>query len=104
MAKNIVVLPVHDSFLVQTEFEPELIEGMQQAFANVMKSQARLKDPELPKDAFEHLGPDPVRLVRNIRESYHNDYVLSWRKQHPEPSHPNLSYYPPYRFPDGELL
>lgn len=103
MAKNIVALPIHDSFLVQAEFEPELRYTMQEAFTSVMKSKAQLKDAELPEDAFEHLNRDPVQLVKSIQESYHNDYVLSWRKQHLEPSHPNLSYYPPYRFPDGEL-
>ena len=104
MAKNIVALPIHDSFLVQAEFEPELNKAMQEAFKSVMKSKAQLKDAELPEDAFEHLNGDPMQLVKSIRESYHNDYVLSWRKQHLEPSHQNLSYYPPYRFPDGELL
>ena len=104
MTKHIVALPIHDSFLVQAEFEPELMDAMQEAFTSVMNSQAQLKDAELPEDAFEHLYKDPIQLERNIRESYHRDYVLSWRKQHPEPNHPNLSYFSPYRFPDGELL
>ena len=105
MTQNIVVLPVHDSFLVQAEFEPELVAAMRQAFAAQMNAQAQLKDAEMPQDAFQPLGRSRNldRLVEAHRQSFHHLYVQSWRHQHPQPLHPNLSYFPPYRFPDGEL-
>lgn len=103
--QSIVALPVHDSFLVQAEFEPELIATMRSAFTAEMGAVAKLKAPELPQDGFEALGKlrDWSRLLQAHRDSHHHRYVLSWRQQHPQPKHSNLSYYPPYRFPDGQL-
>ena len=106
MDQRIVALPVHDSFLVQEEFEPELITAMRQEFAAVMQADAHLKDTELPIDAFAELGShgNLGRMTDALKGAFHSEYVMSWHRQHHSPAHTNLSRYPPYRFPDGELL
>lgn len=103
--QNIVVLPIHDSFIVQSEFEPELVQAMRLDFAIQFNAEARLKDAELPQDGFEEFGrKHPLqRLMEAHNESLHDRYLRSWFQQHPQPAHPNLSLFPPYRFPDGEL-
>lgn len=102
MKQKIVALPVHDSFLVQAEFERELQEAMQRAYAACMDAQAQLKDAELPEDAFEKIfnAEDPQRFMDELQQAWHHAYVTSWRMQNPEPQHPNLSFFAPYRFPD----
>lgn len=102
MSQGIVALPVHDSFLVQEEFQSELIVAMKEAFASVMGAAANLKSPELPMDGFESLQKrrDLQYLLLAHKESLHDAYVKSWLQQHPHPKHPNLSLWPPYRFPD----
>ena len=102
MGQGIVALPVHDSFLVQREFESELIAAMQAEFVSVMGAHTSLKETELPIDGFAKLKMrrDLNPLMKALRDSVHDRYVRSWRLQHLEPKHPNLSYYPPYRFPD----
>lgn len=105
MEQRIVALPVHDSFLVQEEFEPELITAMRQEFAAVMQTDAQLKETELPIDAFAELGRDGnlSRIADAHKDAFHDEYVLSWQQQHQSPAHTNLSRFPPFRFPDGEL-
>lgn len=102
MEQGIVALPVHDSFLVQVEFQPELIAAMKEAFTAVMGAAGQLKAPELPEDGFEALQKrrDLTPLLTAHKESRHNEYVKSWLQQHPQAKHPNLSRWPPYRFPD----
>lgn len=102
MDQGIVALPVHDSFLVQREFESELIAAMQAEFVSVMGAHTSLKETELPIDGFGKLKMrrDLNPLMKALRDSVHDRYVRSWRLQHLEPKHPNLNYYPPYRFPD----
>jgi hypothetical protein len=102
MNQGIVALPVHDSFLVQREFESELITAMQAEFKAVMGVSSSLKETELPIDGFEKLQKrrDLNPLIKAHRDSVHDRYVRSWRSQHLEPNHQNLSFYPPYRFPD----
>jgi hypothetical protein len=102
MDQGIVALPVHDSFLVQREFESELITAMQAEFISVMGASSSLKETELPIDGFEklHNRRDLNPLLKAHRDSVHDRYVNSWRAQHSEPKHQNLSFYPPYRFPD----
>lgn len=102
MDQGIVALPVHDSFLVQREFESELIAAMQAEFVSVIGAHTSLKETELPIDGFENLKMrrDLNPLIKALRDSVHDRYVRSWRLQHLESKHPNLSYYPPYRFPD----
>ena len=106
MEQRIVALPVHDSFLVQEEFEPELIFAMREEFKAVMQADAQLKETELPIDAFEQLGRDGnfILMAEAHKGAFHDEYVLSWQKQHPSPAHTNLSRFPPFRFSDGELL
>ena len=103
--QSIVVLPIHDSFIVQSEFEPELVQAMRLEFAIQFNAEARLKDAELPQNGFEELGRRyPLkRLIDAHKESLHDRYLRSWFQQHPQPAHPNLSLFPPYRFPDGQL-
>ena len=105
MSQQIVALPIHDSFLVQVEFEQELMAAMREEFTAVFSSEARLKDPELPQNFFEQRGYNRnlVHLLEAHNGSLHDDYVMSWQQQHPTPAHSNLSRFPPYRFPDGEL-
>ena len=102
MDQGIVALPVHDSFLVQREFESELITAMQAEFVAVMGASGSLKETELPIDGFEKLQKrrDLNPLTKALRDSVHDRYVRSWRRQNLEPKHQNLSFYPPYRFPD----
>jgi hypothetical protein len=102
MNQGIVALPVHDSFLVQREFESELITAMQAEFIAVMGASGSLKETELPIDGFEKLQKrrDLNPLMKSLRDSVHDRYVRSWRRQNLEPKHQNLSFYPPYRFPD----
>jgi hypothetical protein len=102
MAQGIAALPVHDSFLVQREFESELITAMQAGFVSVMGAYTSLKETELPIDGFEKLKMrrDLNPLMKALRDSVHDRYVRSWRSQHLEPEHLNLSFYPPFRFPD----
>ena len=106
MEQRIVALPVHDSFLVQEEFEPELISAMREEFKAVMQAEAQLKDTELPIDAFTQLASQGnLKLMTDaLKGAVHSEYVLSWQKQHPSPAHMNLSRFPPFRFPDGELI
>ena len=103
--QSIVVLPIHDSFIVQSEFEPELVQAMRLEFAIQFNAEARLKDAELPQNGFEELGRRNKlqRLIDAHKESFHDRYLRSWFQQHPQPAHPNLSLFPPYRFPDGQL-
>jgi hypothetical protein len=102
MDQGIVALPVHDSFLVQREFESELITAMQAEFIAVMGASGSLKETEHPIDGFEMLQKrrDLNSLMKAFRDSAHDRYVRSWRSQNLEPKHQNLSFYPPYRFPD----
>lgn len=102
MSQGIVALPVHDSFLVQVEFQPELVAAMKESFTTVMGAVTQLKAAELPVDGFESLQKrrDLQYLLVAHKESLHDAYVKSWLQQHPHPKHPNLSLWPPYRFPD----
>jgi hypothetical protein len=102
MKERITVIPVHDSFLVQVEFERDLAQAMQKAYAACMNAQAQLKDAELPKDAFEDMfdSDAPQRIWDELQKSWHSEYVKSWRRQHPEPQHQNLAFFAPYKFPD----
>ena len=105
MSQGIVALPVHDSFLVQEEFQRELIVAMNEAFEFVMGAAANLKAPELPMNGFESLmrRRDLQPLLIAHKESLHNQYVKSWHQQHLHPEHLNLSRWPPYRFPDETI-
>ena len=98
MPQGIVALPVHDSFLVRQDFLPQLTAAMLKAFEEVMGATAKLKAEELPVDGFEYLinkRTDMVKLMDEHLGSFHRNYVMSWRKQNPEVSHPNLSYFTP---------
>lgn len=95
---------MHDSIVVQAEFERELIDAMQEAFSVVMGRVANLKATEMPRDGFERLGKRGIpTLISAHLESFHDHYVQAWRQQHPDPTHPNLSFHAPFRFPDGAL-
>jgi hypothetical protein len=99
MPQGIVALPVHDSFLVRQDFLPNLAAAMLKAFEDVMGATAKLKPEELPVDGFEYLinkRSDMVKLMDEHLGSFHRNYVLSWRKQNLEVSHPNLSFYTPW--------
>jgi hypothetical protein len=93
------LLPVHDSFLVRQDFLPQLTAAMLKAFEEVMGAKAKLKAEELPVDGFEYLitkRTDMVKLMEEHQGSFHRSYVLSWRKQNLEVSHPNLSFFTPW--------
>jgi hypothetical protein len=97
--QGIVALPVHDSFLVRQDFLPQLTTAMLKAFDEVMGAKAKLKPEELPIDGFEYLinkRTDMVKLMEEHQGSFHRSYVLSWRKQNLEVSHPNLSFFTPW--------
>ena len=99
MPHGIVALPVHDSFLVRQDFLPQLTAAMFKAFEEVMGAKAKLKPEELPVDGFDYLinkHTDMVKLMEEHQGSFHRSYVLSLRKQNPEVSHPNLSFYTPW--------
>jgi hypothetical protein len=99
MPQGIVALPVHDSFLVRQDFLPQLKAAMLKAFEEVMGAKAKLKAEELPVDGFEYLikkRTDMVKLMEEHQGSFHRSYVLSWRKQNLEVSHPNLSFFTPW--------
>ena len=99
MPQGILALPVHDSFLVRQDFLPQLTAAMLKAFDEVMGAKAKLKQEELPVDGFEYLinkRTDMVKLMDEHLGSFHRSYVLSWRKQNLEVSHPNLSFYTPW--------
>jgi hypothetical protein len=100
--QGIVALPVHDSFLVRQDFLPQLTAAMLKAFDEVMGAKAKLKAEELPVDGFEYLikkRTDMVKLMDEHLGSFHRSYVLSWRKQNPEVSHSNLSFFTPWTPP-----
>jgi hypothetical protein len=99
----IVALPVHDSFLTQLEFESELVTAMRVGFADQMNATARLKQAEMPENAFVRFGGNLTRLLYAQSDSFHDRYFRSWAQQHRYPDHLNLSQFPPYRFPDGQL-
>jgi hypothetical protein len=102
MPQGIVALPVHDSFLVRQDFLPQLMAAMLKAFEEVMGATAKLKPEELPVDGFEYLinkRTDMVKLMDKHLCSFHRSYVMSWRKQNLEVSHPNLSFYTPWISP-----
>ena len=99
MPHGIVALPVHDSFLVRQDFLPQLTAAMLKAFDEVMCAKAKLKPEELPVDGFDYLitkRTDMVKLMEEHQGSFHRSYVLSWRKQNLEVSHPNLSFFTPW--------
>ena len=103
MPQGIVALPVHDSFLVRQDFLPQLRAAMLKAFEEVLGATARLKPEELPVDGFAYLikkQTDMVMLMNEHLASFHRSYVMSWRKQNPEVSHPNLSIYKPWTPPE----
>lgn len=103
MPLGIVALPVHDSFLVRQDFLPQLRAAMLKAFEEVMGATAKLKPEELPVDGFEYLikkQTDMVMLTNEHLGSFHRSYVMSWRKQNPEVSHPNLSFFKPWTPPE----
>ncbi len=103
MPQGIVALPVHDSFLVRQDFLPQLRAAMLKAFDEVLGATARLKPEELPVDGFAYLikkQTDMVMLMNEHLGSFHRSYVMSWRKQNPEVSHPNLSFYKPWTPPE----
>ncbi len=103
MPQGIVALPVHVSFLVRLEFLPQLRAAMLKAFEEVLGATAKLKPEELPVDGFDYLikkRTDMVKLMDEHLGSFHRSYVMSWRKQNPEVSHPNLSFYKPWIPPE----
>ena len=103
MPLGIVALPVHDSFLVRQDFLPQLRAAMLKAFEEVLGATARLKPEELPVDGFEYLikkQTDMAMLMNEHLGSFHRSYVMSWRKQNLEVSHPNLSFYKPWIPPE----
>ena len=104
MSQGIVALPVHDSFLVREEFLPDLRQDMTSAFEKVVGVAAVLKAEEQAKDGFDYLHkgnkPNMTKLMEEHLGSFHRGYVLSWRLQNPEPSHPNLSFYKPWLPPE----
>jgi len=53
MSKGILCLPVHDSFICQAEHLQELRQAMEDAYAEVINSTAKIKDPEMFKTDFE---------------------------------------------------
>jgi hypothetical protein len=72
---------------------------MLKAFDEVMCAKAKLKPEELPVDGFDYLitkRTDMVKLMEEHQGSFHRSYVLSWRKQNLEVSHPNLSFFTPW--------
>jgi hypothetical protein len=61
------------------------------------------KPEELPLDGFDYLIKKRTNMVKLMDEhlgSFHRSYVMSWRKQNPDVSHPNLSFYKPWTPPE----
>lgn len=81
LKQNIVCLCVHDSFIVISDFQDELVEGMKQAFAEVVKADATLKPAEMPIDGFEVHHSNMKKLSEETLAAFSTAYNLSWYRQ-----------------------
>lgn len=88
--QSIICLPVHDSFIVISEYEPNLRGAMMEAYASVLGSTARLKDIEPGRTSFEPVAypsgaPNWEYMRAQERSSpYHvylQGYYNSWSPQ-----------------------
>jgi hypothetical protein len=77
------------------------LQGLGENLQEYAKKQmsAKLKAEELPVDGFEYLikkRTDMVKLMDEHLGSFHRSFVMSWREQNLEVSHPNLSFFTPW--------
>jgi hypothetical protein len=85
LAQDIVCLPIHDSFIVQTEHVPSLHTAMSEAYAELFQGLPAIKNPELSKTQFEVVtypsGEIDQTYMSNHRlSSIHEIFISSWKK------------------------
>jgi hypothetical protein len=100
LKQNIVCLCVHDSFIVISDFQDELVEGMKQAFAEVVKADATLKPAEMPIDGFEVHHTNMQKLSEEMLSAFSRAYNLSWYRQNlRNTGRTNSIFEPRYKLP-----
>jgi hypothetical protein len=81
MSKGILCLPVHDSFICQAEHLQELRQAMEDAYAEVINSTAKIKDPEMFKTDFEPVfypsGALDLTYMKNLSTGVIHEEFLS---------------------------
>jgi hypothetical protein len=81
LAKEVLCLPVHDSFICQQHHLSTLVEAMQQAYEEVLGDAPQLKEIELPRTDFEPVyypsGQLDLTYMKNMYKDAQNDLFLS---------------------------
>lgn len=85
LAKNILCLPVHDSFICQEHHLPELQLAMRDAYKEVLGIVPKLKEPEEHKTDFEPVyypsGQLDLTYMKNqYKDSQHDEFLSTFWK------------------------
>ena len=88
--KQILCLPVHDSFICQEHHLPELELAMRESYEEVLGSSPQLKDPEQFKTDFEPVFyPEPndkyldlTYMKNQYEDSQHDEFISSYWELH----------------------
>jgi hypothetical protein len=87
LAKEILCLPVHDSFICQEQYLSELQIAMRESYEEVLGSVPELKDAEQPKTDFEPVyypsGLLDLTYMKNMyKDSQHDEFLSTfWKYQ-----------------------
>lgn len=84
MEKDIVCLPIHDSFICEIRYAKDLFEAMQQAYTEILNASPKIKKGIRYKSDFQiQFKPngdvDKEATWKQHKDSIHNDFVASWR-------------------------
>lgn len=84
LKQKIVCLPIHDSFVVQTQYVDALNNAMSQAYQELFAGFPALKDPEPSQSQFEQVfypsGQLDETYMNNKRSSsIHEIFLSTWK-------------------------
>jgi len=95
MEKDIVCLPIHDSFICEIRFAKDLHEAMQQAHMEILNASPKIKKGVRYKSDFQiQFQPngevDKEATWKQHDDSIHNKFLASWReaRNHGTPTTP----------------
>ena len=84
MEKDIVCLPIHDSFICEIRYAKDLHEAMQQAYTEILNTSPKIKKGSRYKSDFQlQFKPDgdldKEATWKQHDNSIHNKFITSWR-------------------------
>ena len=97
LSQDIICLPVHDSFIVISDYEPQLRQAMVEAFREIVGGAPALKLTETGRTTFEPVfypsGELNLEYLRNLESrspyhQFHRRYFYQPTNSHPPPPIP----------------